>query len=380
MTLDGLTRRPDGSRRSFSDTWQSVDAMLVACVLMLGGLGLVMVYSATRGSEPPYNQSFVVRQALFFAVGLGAMIVVTLYDYRRIRDWAWAPFVVAVVLLLAVISPLGSNIKGSQRWFSIGPFTMQPSEFTKVALVIALAAMLAGWAGQVDVGRLVRLLVISAVPMVLVLAQPDLGTALQYMAIVVVMLLVGGVRARYLMVLLAIGLVLSTVVLTSDTLASYQRDRLTSFIDPTSDSQGITYNQNQSVTAVASGGLFGQGLFEGPQTQLRFVPEQETDFIFTVVTEELGFVGGVLVLGLYGMLCWRIWRIAQQARDLFGTLLATGVLIIFVFQIFANVGMATGIMPVTGIPLPLVSYGGSSVLTMSVAAGVALSVGVRRFS
>lgn len=380
MTLDGLTRRPDGSRRSFSDTWQSVDAMLVACVLMLGGLGLVMVYSATRGSEPPYNQSFVVRQALFFAVGLGAMIVVTLYDYRRIRDWAWAPFVVAVVLLLAVISPLGSNIKGSQRWFSIGPFTMQPSEFTKVALVIALAAMLAGWAGQVDVGRLVRLLVISAVPMVLVLAQPDLGTALQYMAIVVVMLLVGGVRARYLMVLLAIGLVLSTVVLTSDTLASYQRDRLTSFIDPTSDSQGITYNQNQSVTAVASGGLFGQGLFDGPQTQLRFVPEQETDFIFTVVTEELGFVGGVLVLGLYGMLCWRIWRIAQQARDLFGTLLATGVLIIFVFQIFANVGMATGIMPVTGIPLPLVSYGGSSVLTMSVAAGVALSVGVRRFS
>lgn len=380
MTLDGLTRRPDGSRRSFSDTWQSVDAILVACVLMLGGLGLVMVYSATRGSEPPYNQSFVVRQALFFAVGLGAMIVATLYDYRRIRDWAWAPFIVAVLLLLAVISPLGSNIKGSQRWFSIGPFTVQPSEFTKVALVIALAAMLAGWAGQVDVGRLVRLLVISAVPMVLVLAQPDLGTALQYMAIVVVMLLVGGVRARYLMVLLAIGLVLSTVVLTSDTLASYQRDRLTSFIDPTSDSQGITYNQNQSVTAVASGGLFGQGLFDGPQTQLRFVPEQETDFIFTVVTEELGFVGGVLVLGLYGMLCWRIWRIAQQARDLFGTLLATGVLIIFVFQIFANVGMATGIMPVTGIPLPLVSYGGSSVLTMSAAAGLALSVGVRRFS
>jgi len=380
MTLDGLTRRPDGSRRSFSDTWQSVDAILVACVLMLGGLGLVMVYSATRGSEPPYNQSFLVRQALFFAVGLGAMIVVTLYDYRRIRDWAWVPFIVAIVLLLAVISPLGSTIKGAQRWFSIGPFTVQPSEFTKLALVIALAALLAGWAGQVDVGRLVRLLVISGIPMVLVLAQPDLDTTVQYMAIVGVMLLVGGVRARYLVVLLGIGLVLSTVVLTSDMLASYQRDRLTSFTDPTSDSQGITYNQNQSVTAVASGGLFGQGLFEGPQTQLRFVPEQETDFIFTVVTEELGFVGGALVLGLYGMLCWRIWRIAQQARDLFGTLLATGVLIIFVFQIFANVGMATGIMPVTGIPLPLVSYGGSSVLTMSVAAGLALSVGVRRFS
>lgn len=380
MTLGNLTRRPDGSRRSLADTWQSIDALLVVCVLALAGLGLVMVYSATRGAEPPYNQSFVVRQAVFIAIGLGAMVVVTLFDYRRIRDWAWVPFVGAMVLLLAVISPLGSTIKGAQRWFSVGPFTLQPSEFTKVALIIAVAAMLAGWNGQIDVPRLVRLLVAAALPMVLVLAQPDLGTVLEYMAVVVAMLLVGGVRARYLLVLVAIGLVLSTVVLTSDTLASYQRDRLTSFIDPTSDSQGITYNQNQSVTAVASGGLLGQGLFDGPQTQLRFVPEQETDFIFTVVTEELGFLGGVVVLGLYGLLCWRIWRIAQQSRDLFGTLLATGVLVIFVFQVFANVGMATGIMPVTGIPLPLVSYGGSSALTMLVAAGLALSVGLRRFS
>jgi len=359
MTLGDLTRRPDGSRRSLADTWQSVDAILVVCVLALAGLGLVMVYSATRGAEPPYDQSFVVRQALFVAIGLVAMGVVALFDYRRIRDWAWVPFGASIVMLLAVISPLGSNIKGSQRWFSVGPFTLQPSEFTKVALIIIVAAMLAGWSGQVDVPRLVRVLVVAAVPMVLVLAQPDLGTVLAYMGIVVAMLLVGGVRARYLLVLLAMGLLLSTAVITSDTLASYQRDRLTSFIDPASDSQGITYNQNQSVTAVASGGLLGQGLFEGPQTQLRFVPEQETDFIFTVVTEELGFVGGVLVLGLYGVLCWRMWRIAQQSRDLFGTLLASGVLIIFVFQIFANVGMATGIMPVTGITLPFVSYGGS---------------------
>jgi len=380
MTLGGLTRRPDGSRRGLADTWQSIDAMLVVCVLSLAGLGLVMVFSATRGAEPPYNTSFVVRQAVFVALGLGAMTLVALFDYRRIRDWAWAPFLVSIVLLVAVISPLGSNIKGAQRWFSVGPFTAQPSEFTKVALVIVVAAVLAGWNGQVDVSRLARLLAVAAVPMVLVLAQPDLGTVLEYMAIVVAMLLVGGVRARYLLVLLTIGVMLSTVVLTSDTLASYQRDRLTSFIDPTSDTQGITYNQNQSVTAVASGGLFGQGLFDGPQTQLRFVPEQETDFIFTVVTEELGFVGGALVLMLYGVLCWRIWRIAQQSRDFFGTLLASGVLIIFVFQIFANVGMATGIMPVTGIPLPLLSYGGSSVLTMMVAAGLALSVGVRRFS
>jgi rod shape determining protein RodA len=380
MTLDNLTRRSSGSRRTLADVWHSVDVVLVGCVLALSAFGLVMVYSATRGAEPPYNQSFLVRQGLFVIIGLVAMALVAMVDYRRIRDWIWVPFVGAVVLLVAVISPLGSNIKGAQRWFSVGPFTLQPSEFTKVALVIAVAGMLAAWTGQVDVSRLARVLVVSAVPMVLVLAQPDLGTVLEYMAIVVAMLLVGGVRARYLLVLVALGLVLSTVVLTSDTLASYQRDRLTSFIDPTSDSQGITYNQNQSVTAVASGGLFGQGLFQGPQTQLRFVPEQETDFIFTVVTEELGFLGGLVVLGLYATLCWRIWRIAQQSRDLFGTLLASGVLVIFVFQIFANVGMATGIMPVTGIPLPLVSYGGSSVLTMMVSIGLALSVGIRRFS
>jgi rod shape determining protein RodA len=380
MTIGSLTRRPDGSRRSVSDSWMSIDAVLVTCVVLLAGLGLVMVYSATRGAEPPYNQSFLVRQALFVVIGLGAMAVVGMFDYRRIRNWIWVPFIASVVLLVAVISPLGSNIKGAQRWFSVGPFTLQPSEFTKVALVIAVAGVLALWNGDVEVSRLVRLLAVAAVPMVLVMAQPDLGTVLEYMAIVVVMLVVGGVRARYLLVLLAVGIVLSTVVLTSDTLASYQRDRLTSFIDPASDTQGTTYNQNQSVTTVASGGFFGQGLFAGPQTQLRFVPEQETDFIFTVVTEELGFLGGMLVLGLYGALCWRIWRIANQSRDLFGTLLASGVLVIFVFQIFANVGMATGIMPVTGIPLPLVSYGGSSMVTMMVAAGLALSVGMRRFS
>jgi len=380
MALSSVLPGGESGHGILAQRLRHVDTVLVGAVLALLGVGVVMIYSATRGAEPPYDTSFVVRQGAFALVGLAAMGAVAAFDYHRLRDWAWVPYATVVVMLLAVLSPLGSNIKGAQRWFSLGPFTLQPSEFTKVALVIIVAAMLAQWQGAMDVPRLARVLGVAAVPMVLVLAQPDLGTVLEYLAIVVALLLVGGVRARYLLVLVGLGLVLSTVVLTSDTLASYQRDRLTSFIDPTSDTQGITYNQNQSVTAVASGGLLGQGLFNGPQTQLRFVPEQETDFIFTVVTEELGFVGGALVLALYAVVCWRIWRAARLSRDLFGTLLCAGVLIIFVFQIFANVGMATGIMPVTGIPLPFVSYGGSSVLTMLVSIGLVVSVGSRRYT
>lgn len=379
MALGGIVTRRDTSRRDMSAAWRHIDGVLVACVVALAGIGIVMIYSATRGAEPPYNQAFLIRQTVFVAIGFAAMAAVAAIDYRRIREWAWIPYVLSVVALLAVLTPLGSNIKGAQRWFAIGPFTLQPSEFAKLALVVVMAALLSRWAPTAGIPELARVLGVAVVPMVLVLAQPDLGTVLEYLFVVLVVLLVSGIRARYLLVLVAVGLALSVAVVGSDTLASYQRDRLTSFIDPSTDSQGITYNQNQSVTAVASGGLLGQGLFQGPQTQLRFVPEQETDFIFTVVTEELGFVGGAVVLMVYGLLCWRIWRAARAAPDLFSSLLCIGVLAIFVFQIFANVGMATGIMPVTGIPLPLLSYGGSSAVTMLGGIGLVLGVGSRRF-
>jgi rod shape determining protein RodA len=379
MALTDLVRGPDRSRRDPSSPWRHVDPIMAGCTLVLVVVGNLMIYSATRGPEPPYDSSYLLRQGFFSLVGLVAMGVFASIDYRSVRDWAWVPYAGVVVGLFAVLTPFGSNIKGAQRWFSLGPFTMQPSEFAKVALVIILAAMLADWAGAVDFRRLVKVLAVAAVPMVLVLLQPDLGTTLEYIGILLALLLVGGVPARFLVVLVALGLSLGAVVFTSDTLAAYQRDRLTSFIDPTIDSQGITYNLNQSVTAIANGGMFGKGLFDGPQTQLEFVPEQETDFIFTVVTEELGFVGGAVVLLIYGVLCWRIWRTAQLARDRFGTLLCAGVLAIFVLQIFANIGMATGIMPVTGTPLPLMSYGGSGALTMLAALGMVMSVTTRRF-
>jgi len=379
MALGSFTpgaRRPG---RDLGSLTRGFDLLLVGAVVALALIGVVMVYSATRGAEPPYSSSFLVRQGVFVFVGLVAMVLTGLYDYRRLRDWAWIPYVAVVVALVFVLSPLGSTIKGAQRWFALGPFTLQPSEFAKVALVVALAALLADAKGVVDLGRLGRALAATGLVAVLVLLQPDLGTTLQYLAIVLVMLVVGGAKGRHLLILAVLALTLSVGVLTSDALASYQRDRLTSFIDPTSDLGGTTYNQNQSVTAVASGGLRGQGLFEGPQTQLQFVPEQETDFIFAVVAEELGFVGGAVVLGLYGVLCWRTWRAARLARDAFGVLLCSGVLAILVFQAFANVGMALGIMPVTGTALPLLSYGGSSALATGVGLGLVLSVGLRRY-
>jgi len=379
MALGSLPSGRGRSGRDLASLGRGLDVVLLGSVVALALIGVVMVYSATRGAEPPYSTSFLMRQGFFVVIALAVMGAVALYDFRRLKDWAWVPFWVVVGLLVFVLSPLGSTIKGAQRWFSVGPFTLQPSEFAKVALVIALAALLVDGRGVVDLGRLGRALAATGLVAGLVLLQPDLGTTLQYVAVVLVMLVVAGARGSHLLVLAVVAVALAVGVLTSDALASYQRDRLTSFIDPTSDLAGTTYNQNQSVTAVASGGLTGQGLFDGPQTQLQFVPEQETDFIFAVVAEELGFVGGGVVLLLYGVVCWRIWRAARFARDPFGTLLCSGVLAILVFQAFANVGMALGIMPVTGTALPLLSYGGSSALATAIGLGLVLSVGLRRY-
>jgi rod shape determining protein RodA len=221
--------------------------------------------------------------------------------------------------------------------------------------------------------------VLSGVPAVLILLQPDLGTVAVLVAIVLGMLLIAGLRFRYIAVLTLVGLVGVIGAFNSSVLDEYQKDRFTEFLSPNSDEQGSSYNVGQSQNAIGNGGITGEGLFEGSQTRLNYVPEQQTDFIFTAVGEELGFVGGATVLGLYGVIIWRIWRIAKLSRDLLGTLYCVGVLSMLVFQIFENMGMAMGIMPVTGIPLPLLSYGGSSTLVTFAAIGLVLNVHMRRF-
>jgi rod shape determining protein RodA len=378
---------PDRSRRDLSAPWRHLDPVLLVCSLAVAALGVVMVYSATRNgvgptklpSDAPRDQAYLVKQVGFVAAGVVIMAVVASIDYRKYRDWIVPIYVVMCLMLGLVVTPLGSTTKGSQSRFELAGFQLQPSEIAKVVLVLALASLFAAWKGDIDVRRLGIALGAAGLPMALIMLQPDLGTALVFIAITVAVFLAAGVRGRYLAVLALVGVVGVVGILQSNVLAQYQKDRLTTFLDPNREVAGATYNVSQSQTTIANGGVWGKGLFEGPQTRLGFVPEQQTDFIFTVVGEELGFVGAATLLVLFAIVMWRTWRAAQLARDQLGTLICVGVLAMFGFQVFESVGMTMGIMPVTGIPLPFMSYGGSSTIACFMAIGLVLNVHMHRF-
>ena len=386
-----LTSRPssgvghDRSRRDLSAPWRHLDPVLVVCSLAIAGLGVLMVYSATRNgvgigrTAGRNDHSFLIKQFGFVLIGVVVMAVTASIDYRKYRDWI-IPIYIAMCLMLAlVVSPLGSTTKGAQSRFELAGFQLQPSEVAKPVLILALAALFAAWKGDVDVRRLGMALGVALLPMALIMLQPDLGTALVFIAITIAIFVAAGVRGRYLAILALVGVLAVVFILKSDVLATYQKDRLTTFLDPSHDTGGSTYNVAQSQTTIANGGPWGKGLFKGPQTQLGFVPEQQTDFIFTVVGEELGFAGAATLLMLFAIIMWRTWRAAQLARDQLGTLICVGVLAMFGFQVFESVGMTMGIMPVTGIPLPFMSYGGSSTLACFVAIGLVLNVHMHRF-
>lgn len=384
ITLGKSTSLP-GTRsreRSPASPLRHIDFGLGLAVLALAGLGVLMVYSATRGPVEDGDlgdTSYLLRQVAYVGIGLAVMVLISAVDYRIWRRLAPFVYLGTLVILGLVLSPLGEESKGAQAWFQFGSFQMQPSEFGKVALIVTLAAYLALRKEDLQFRHLVVGLVIAGVPMALILLQPDLGTVLVFVAITLGMLLVGGAQPRHILLVTLIGVGGVFAVLNSDVLAEYQKDRLTGFTNPQADVQGDTWNQNQSLITIGAGGVSGQGLFEGPQTRSGQVPEQETDFIFTVVGEELGFVGAAGVLFLYGYIIWRVWRIAHLARDEFGTLLCVGVMAMLMFQVFQSVGMTVGIMPVTGIPLPLFSFGGSSSLASFVALGLVMSVHMYRF-
>ena len=368
-------------RRSFvvPERFEHVDWILVASTVAVALLGVVMVYSATRGTDDDPTTYFLQRQAMFVVLGVGLMAAMAAFDYRRLRDWAIPIAGAALFLLFAVLTPLGTESKGIQAWFEVAGFQLQPAELAKLALIIGLSAFLTLEKEDIDGKRLATILGISAVPMALIMLQPDLGTVLVFGVMSLAIVFVAGARPRHFAVLLLIGIIGTIGILNSNVLADYQQDRLTNFANPELNADGSGYNQQQSQTAISAGQLRGQGLFEGTQTGLGFVPEQHTDFIFTVVGEELGFVGGAVVLGLLTVILWRVWRTAQLARDEFGMLVCVGVLAMLTFQVFENIGMTMGIMPVTGIPLPFMSYGGSSILTAFAAIGLVLNVHIHRF-
>ena len=360
-------------RHDRSAPWRHLDFGLLAASLGIAGLGLLMVYSATQqkltesGLDP---LTYVKRQAVWVFLGLLVLVVVTVVDYRVFRDMAPMIFVGTVALLLLVLSPLGSSSRGAQAWFQFGSFQFEPSEWAKLALIVCASTYCAVHRGDLDAVRLGTVLLLAAVPMGLIYLQPDLGTDLVFGAILVGVLVVAGAHLRHIVVLFALAAVAIAAVVQLGVLKQYQLDRLGAFLDPKGDTQRAAYNLEQSKIAIASGGLSGKGLGKGTQTNLSFVPEQHTDFIFTVVGEELGFVGGITLLALF----------ATLSRDLFGTLVCVGVLAMLVFQIFENVGMTMGIMPITGIPLPFMSYGGSATLASFAAIGLVLNVHMRRFS
>ena len=363
--------------------WRHVDWALLATVLLTSAFGVLMVYSATQnrlaleGGDPTL---YLKRQAVFVVVGLCAMATAIAVDYRILRDFG--PLLLAGIcaVLVLVLSPLGSTSRGTQAWFQLGPFQFQPSEFAKVALVIALAGFCAEKRGELDLQNLGKAVGLAAIPIGLIYLQPDLGSSLVLVSITAGILLVGGARPRHMAALVLVAAVGVFAVIQLGILKEYQLDRLGAFLDPESDTQRSTYNLNQSKIAIGAGGLTGRGLFEGTQTNLSYVPEQHTDFIFTVVGEELGLVGGAALLLAYAVMVWRIWRAAALAKDLSGTLICVGVLTMLMFQIFENIGMTMGIMPVTGIPLPFMSAGGSSTIAAFAAVGLVLNVHMRRFS
>jgi rod shape determining protein RodA len=303
-------------------------------------------------------------------------------DYRLLRAYAPILYGLACVGLIAVLTPLGQTINGSHSWIVIGGgFQLQPSEFAKVGLVVLLAMILGeprdGEVGPGNRDMVLSLLLVGA-PTILIMLQPDLGTTLVFLAVVLGMLAVSGAPKRWLGGLVGSGLLLAFLVWFFELLKPYQLARFTAFIDPSADPRGAGYNAQQARIAVGSGGVTGKGLFNGQQTGGHFVPEQQTDFIFTVAGEELGFVGGAVIVLLLGVVMWRGLRIATQAADLFGTLVASGIVCWLAFQSFENIGMTLGIMPITGLPLPFVSYGGSSTFANMIALGLLEAVHLRR--
>lgn len=361
--------------------WRDIDLPLVLTTFALTVFGNLIVYSASspdalrRGGDP---RAFLDRQLAASLVGAAAMIAVLLFGVRRLRAIAPLAYGAGVLGLLLVLSPLGSTVKGAQRWINIGSFQLQPSELAKLGVVLALAVLLSrarGYPRLLDVGRAIA---VVAVPGAFIYFQPDLGTMLVLLAVLFGMLVVAGTSARILAGLVLAGVIGIAGVFTLDLLEEYQKARITAFLDDTADPLGANYNLTQARIAIGSGQIAGKGLFSGSQTNLDFVPEVHTDFIFTAVGEQLGFLGGLGLLTLFSIYLWRAVRIALAARDLFGTLLAAGVAAMTAFQVFINIGMTIGISPITGIPLPFVSYGGTAMLTAYIATGILLSVQLRR--
>jgi rod shape determining protein RodA len=361
------------------------DNILNFAVIGLLAIGTLLVYAGTREWFRSYgldSEYYLKRHSINIVIGVLLAYGTTLIDYRLLRAYTPIIWLAAVVGLVLVLIPgIGSEINGARAWIALpGGFQIQPAELAKIAIIVGIAMILAD-RDQVDQDPsdldVLKALAISAVPILLIVAQPDLGTVLIISAAVVAMIGASGARAIWVVGLLLLGVVGVFTAVQTGAVNEYQVARLQSFVDPNADPQATGYQLRQSRITIGSGGLFGKGLFEGPQTNGRFVPEQQTDFIFTVAGEELGFVGGSLILFLYFLIFLRAFTICKRSSDLFGRLVCIGVIAWFGFQTFENIGMAMGLMPMTGVPLPFLSYGGSSMFANLIGIGLLQNVYAR---
>jgi rod shape determining protein RodA len=362
-----------------------LDWLLILAVAGLLVIGTLLVWSATVNREPLTGgdpNAFLKKQLVNIAIGVVLGVMITATDHRWVRILAPLVYVASVTGLVLVLV-MGTSINGSRSWLMVGGMSIQPAEFAKLAVVIGMALLVAerteGSWKQREVRHLdvLGMLVIAAVPAVLILLQPDLGTMLVLAATVFGVVAISGAPRRWLMALAGGAVGTAVLAVQAGVLKDYQVDRFMAFTNPGLDPRGAGYNTEQARIAIGNGGIFGQGLFDGSQTKAGFVPEQHTDFIFTVAGEELGLVGSAIIIALLGVVMWRALTIAMRADDLFGRLAAGGIACWFGFQAFQNIGMCLGIMPVTGVPLPLVSYGGSSMFAGLMAVGLLQNIHLR---
>jgi rod shape determining protein RodA len=370
---DGLARRLD---------WP---ILMSATALSL--IGTVLVYSATR-NRTEINQGdpyyFLIRHLMNTGIGFALMVGTVWLGHRTLRTAVPILYGISVLLILMVLTPLGATVNGAHAWIVLGGgFSLQPSEFVKITIILGMAMLLAA---RVDAGdkpypehrTVAQAIGLAGVPMLIVMLMPDLGSVMVMVIIVLGVLLASGASNRWVFGLIGAGALGAIAVWQLHILDEYQINRFAAFANPDLDPAGVGYNTNQARIAIGSGGLTGAGLFHGSQTTGQFVPEQQTDFVFTVAGEELGFLGAGLIIVLLGIVMWRACRIARETTELYGTVVAAGIIAWFAFQSFENIGMTLGIMPVAGLPLPFVSYGGSSMFAVWIAVGLLQSIRVQR--
>lgn len=361
----------------------SMDYSLALGLVALGVLGSLLIYSATRtqllvaGYNPHY---YFERQLAFVIIGVAVMWGLSRIDYHKLEYLATPGYVVSMVALVGVFF-LGKSALGAQRWYNLGFVQLQPSEFTVLAVVLAVATFCGRRTDGLRMYDVVRLLVMALAPIALIVLQPDLGTSIIIVVTLVGMMVIAGVPPRFMTFLAFTGILGVLAAVSLNIFQKYQVDRFVSFLNQNSSNpnvQSLIYEVANAKSAIGSGGLFGQGAFHGMQTTLGYVPEQRTDFIFTAIGEQFGLLGCLLLLSLLSFVAWRIWTAGHNARDIMGRVIAIGVFIFFSFSCFENIAMTMGIMPVTGIPLPFISYGGSAVLVFFMAGGVVLSISRKR--